>query len=137
MNLNKTLLMLLPKVQSPELITQFKPVNLYTVLYKIITKTIANRLRPLMPKINKQNLTSFVAGQSISNNIVIAQEAMHSMRKSKGKMSWMALKIEIEKAYDNVRSDFFERYPNRGGIPNISSFDNLELCVFGFISCIM
>lgn len=54
-NLNRALLILLPKIQGPEMITQFRLINLCTVLYKIITKTIVNCLRPLMEKLTKQN----------------------------------------------------------------------------------
>lgn len=71
---NRTLLVQLPKVQRPERISQFRLIRLYTIAYKIGTKTVVNRLRPLMTKLTKQNQASFVPGRYIIDNIVVAQE---------------------------------------------------------------
>lgn len=46
--INRTLLSLIPKVQHPGRVTQLKPICLCTVVYKIITKSIVNKLRALM-----------------------------------------------------------------------------------------
>lgn len=48
---------------------------------------------------------SFIAGRSINENIILAQEVIHSMRSQKNK-KWMAIKIDLEKAYDRVSWDF-------------------------------
>lgn len=72
-----------------------------------------------MPILIKQNHTSFVVDRYISNNIVIAKEAVHSMRNLKGKKAWMALKIDLEKAYDKVRWDFLRDTLLEAGFPNL------------------
>lgn len=46
--MNSTLIMLIPKQEVPELISQFLPISLCNIVVKIITKIIANRLKPLM-----------------------------------------------------------------------------------------
>ncbi|KAH1108354.1 hypothetical protein J1N35_012122 [Gossypium stocksii] len=81
---NKILLVLILKFVGPESITQFRPISLCTVPYKIITEVIVNRLKPLIPLLIAGNQTSFVGGQNIMDNIVIAQEVIHSMRICKG-----------------------------------------------------
>lgn len=37
------------------------------------------------------------------DNIVVVQEAVHSMRRKKGRRGWMLLKLDLEKAYDRIR----------------------------------
>lgn len=60
---NKTLLVLIPKVAGPESITQFMPISLYTVPYKIISKVIVKRLKHIMSVLIIENQTIFVRGQ--------------------------------------------------------------------------
>lgn len=55
------------------------------------------------------NQASFVPGRHIIDNILVAQEVMHSMHIRKGKTAWMALKVDLEKAYDRIQWSFFER----------------------------
>lgn len=49
--MNKTLLVHIPKVQSQERVYQFRPISLCSMVYKILTKIIVNRLRPFMKKL--------------------------------------------------------------------------------------
>lgn len=76
---NKTLLMLIPKVVGPELITQFIPISLYTVPYKVLTKVIMNWLKKLMLILVVENQMSFVGGRLIKDNIIVAQEVINAM----------------------------------------------------------
>lgn len=106
--LNKTLIILIPKVISPKVVSQFRPISLCSVPYKILSKVIVNRLKPLMPLMPllvTENQMSFVGGHFITDNVIIAQE-VHSMHIRKGKMGWMAIKIDMEKAYDRLRWEF-------------------------------
>lgn len=57
--LNSTVLVLIPKVLYPELISQFRPINLCTILYKLITKIIVNRLKIILPQIIAPTQSSF------------------------------------------------------------------------------
>lgn len=84
-NLNDSLLALIPMVSPPEQVSQFNPVALCNVLMKIITKVLANRLKSLIPKLVLENQSSFVAGkQDDADNIIFAQEVIHSMKKNGG-----------------------------------------------------
>lgn len=72
MELNRTLLVLVPKVNNPELVTQFRPIALCNVLYKGLTKILVNRLKPIMDKLVSPFQASFVPGCQIQDNIIIA-----------------------------------------------------------------
>lgn len=89
------LLVLISEVIGPERITQFRIISLCTVLYKIITKTMINRVRPLMGKLTNPNQDSFVIRRNIGDNIVVAQDIIHSLRNFKGNRFGMALKIDL------------------------------------------
>ncbi|KAH1072669.1 hypothetical protein J1N35_024997 [Gossypium stocksii] len=56
-------------------------------------------------------------GRSITNNVIIAQEVLHSMR-AKKKLQWMAIQIDLEKASNRVRWDFMEASLNASSIPS-------------------
>ncbi|KAK2647882.1 hypothetical protein Ddye_015371 [Dipteronia dyeriana] len=49
---NKTLVVLIPKVKSSEYITEFRLISLCNVIYKIVTKTLANRLRLVLDELD-------------------------------------------------------------------------------------
>ncbi|WCJ44055.1 RNA binding RNA-directed DNA polymerase [Euphorbia peplus] len=114
---NKTLIVLISKKNTPESFSDLGPISLCNVSYKIITKLIANRLKPLMSKLIRPHQTSFVAGRGITDNIIIAQEAIHCMRKKIGKQFWIVLKIDLEKAYDMLCWDFIDDTLQDVGIP--------------------
>lgn len=105
---NDAMLVLIPKVLKPERIMQFRPISLCNVLFKIITKAMVLRLKKLMPNLFGPAQASFIPGRLSADNIVVVQEAVHSMRKKKGRRGWMLLKLDLEKAYDRIRWDFLE-----------------------------
>lgn len=104
--MNETFIVLIPKTEHPELASQFRPIGLCNVAYKIITKVIVNRLKPHLPFFISNTQASFVPGRQITDNIVIFQEVLHTMRKKQGATGYMAIKIDFEKAYDRLRWSF-------------------------------
>lgn len=54
------------------------------MIYKIVTKLVANRLWNILPQIIGLHQTSFITGQHIIENIIVAQEVIHSMRRKSG-----------------------------------------------------
>ncbi|GMI86798.1 hypothetical protein HRI_002349100 [Hibiscus trionum] len=116
--LNQTLVVLIPKVESPELISQFRPISLCTVLYKVIAKTLVNRLKKFLPKWVSANQVSFVPGRNITDNIILAQEIIHSMSIKSGKEGFMAIKVDLEKAYDRLEWHFIEDTLREVGLPD-------------------
>ncbi|KAL8118945.1 hypothetical protein AgCh_016437 [Apium graveolens] len=98
---------LIPKKRNPQSMKDLRPISLCNVLYKVISKVLANRLKKIIDAIISDTQSAFIPGRLISDNIMIAHELMYSMkRKTTGKQGWMALKIDMSKAYDRVEWDF-------------------------------
>ncbi|KAL4386290.1 hypothetical protein GQ457_09G014670 [Hibiscus cannabinus] len=115
--LNKTILVLIPKSDSPESFADFRPISLCTILYKLLTKLIVRRLKPLFPKLIASNQTNFISRRSIVDNIIVNQEVIHSMRTSKLKNGWMAIKVYLEKAFDRLHWKFISDTLIDAGFP--------------------
>ena len=79
--LNHTFITLIPKTKSPKYIHQFCPINLCNVLYKKFSKVLANRLKKVLPSIITNHQSTFTKGRLISDNILVAFEALHCVQK--------------------------------------------------------
>lgn len=82
--------------------SQFRPICLSNVIIKIVTKVIVNRVKRVMGDLVGECQASFIPGQQVTDNIVIAQEVLHSMRKIVSKKGGMIVKIDLERAYDRI-----------------------------------
>ena len=102
-SVNHTNICLIPKHQNSRSMKDYRPIALYNVNYKILAKVLANRLKKLLPRIISQEQSAFVSGRSITDNVLVAFEIIHHMkRKNKGKQGDLAFKIDISKAYDKI-----------------------------------
>lgn len=83
--MNTTFLALIPKVDHPSMPSDFRPISQCNSTYKIISKNLANRLRPLLGRIISPFQSAFLSNRRITDNIVIAQEVIHTINKTKAK----------------------------------------------------
>ncbi|KAG8472680.1 hypothetical protein CXB51_034614 [Gossypium anomalum] len=89
--INETLIVLIPKI------------SLCRVIYKIILKTLANRLKDVLPKCISQNQSTFAPSRMIHDNVLVAHKLMHYLRSSKnGPKKGCMVKLDMSKAYDRV-----------------------------------
>ena len=79
---------------------------IYSIIYKLVTKVIVNRLKHILPQLISPTQCSFVPGRQITDNVIIVQEMLHTMRSKQGRKGFMAIKIDFEKAYDRLRWAF-------------------------------
>jgi hypothetical protein len=105
---NKYFIVLIPKVQNPTSANHFRPISLCNVVYKTIAKILVSRLRPILCKLISHCQYAFIPGRWIAENEIIVQELLHSFRQRKVKNGLMAVKLDLQKAYDRVNWSFLK-----------------------------
>ncbi|XP_021733398.1 uncharacterized protein LOC110700199 [Chenopodium quinoa] len=101
---------LIPKVKSPIVMSEFRPISLCNVLYKLVPKTIVLRLKHILPDIVTENQSAFVSGRLITDNALITLELFHTMKKrSRSRKGSIALKRDMSKVYDQVEWGFLRK----------------------------
>lgn len=103
---NKTTIVLIPKVKNPQEMKEFRPISLCNVVYKICSKVLANRLRVFLDDIVSEEQSAFLLGRLITDNVLIAFECTHYLQRKKGKKGACAIKLDMAKAYDRVEWDY-------------------------------
>ncbi|XP_074274110.1 uncharacterized protein LOC141597542 [Silene latifolia] len=115
---NHTHIVLIPKVEHPEMITQYRPISLCNVIYRIASKCLANRLKLVIPSVVSDSQQAFVPGRLMTDRCLIAHEVMHYINKTKkGTNCFAVLKLDMNKAFDRVSWTFLMLVMKHMGFP--------------------
>lgn len=102
-----THIQLIPKITNPQKISNYHPIALCNVYYKIYSKLLTRRLQPSMDKLISENQSAFVHGRAIGDNILITHEVLHYLKISKAEQQCaIAVKTDMSNAYDQLEWDF-------------------------------
>ena len=96
-----THIVLIPKINEPKFVSDYRPISLGNVVSRIVSKVLANRLKQILTNVILDSHSAFVPNQLITDNTTVAFEVLHRMRnKGIGKKWQMAIKLDISKAYN-------------------------------------
>lgn len=99
--LNCIFIVLIPKLSKPKRITEFRQISLCNVVYKIGSKPLANRIKSHLNYVISHTQSAFVPGRLITDNVLVAYDVNYFIHcHSQGKPAFMALKLDMSKAYD-------------------------------------
>ncbi|GLU19817.1 hypothetical protein SLE2022_360420 [Rubroshorea leprosula] len=80
---NESFVVLIPKVNDPEKIEEYRPISLIGVMYKILSKLLANRLRNVLDGVIGDTQMAFIAGRQLPESVVIANEVLDEVKNKK------------------------------------------------------
>jgi len=139
-SLNSTFLALIPKEEKSVAPDKFRPISLCNVIYKVISKVIANRLKPLLPMLISPEQSGYVEGRQILDGIILTHEIIHSLKQNK--QPGMILKLDLSKAFDKLSWSYIQKMLNAFGfshmwvrwIMSLLSSSSFSILVNGFPS---
>jgi hypothetical protein len=116
-SINFTHITLIPKVKSPENMSQFRPISLCNV---IISKVLVVRMKHILPQVISDSQSAFVPGRMIIDNVIMSFKALHYLKNQRtGNNMQMAVKLDMSKAYDRVEWNYLKAVMMRLGF-NVS-----------------
>ena len=107
--LNEMLISLILKCQNPKSLSNFRPISLSNSVYKVVSRIIVAHIKPHLSNLISPVQTAFVLGRRATDNVLIAQELFHALDNKKGRVGFMAIKLDLEKAYDRLEWSFIHR----------------------------
>jgi len=101
---NASFICLVPKIDNPQQLSDFRPISLVGCLYKIVSKVLSLQLKKVMSKLIDSRQSSFLKGRGILDSVLVANEVLEEVKRRKKRCVYF--KVDYEKAYDSVSWEF-------------------------------
>lgn len=124
---NSTILALVPKKLESYEMRDYRPIACCNVLYKVVSKIVANRLKRLLPQIISETQSAFVKGRLLMENVLLASELVKDYHKE-SITPRCVMKIDISKAFDSVQWEFVLKSLRALGFP-LRFIHWIKLCI--------
>ena len=106
-HLNITWVSLIPKVENPTTIEEFRPISMVGCIYKVIAKILSCRLKDVIAPLIDETQSAFVKNRQILDGVMIANESMRWLKKNK--IPGTLIKLDFHTAYDSVNWNFLKK----------------------------
>ena len=125
--INATILSLIPKTENAETMKEFRPIACCNLLYKVISKVLANRLSFIFHDAIEPNQSAFITGRLLQENVLLASELVNGYHKPTNSQR-SAIKFDISKAFDTVKWSFITSVLKAMGLP-LQFVHWIRLCI--------
>ena len=112
-HLNITWVTLIPKVDSPIAIEDFRSISMVGSIYKIIAKILSSRLKEVIASLIDESQSAFVRNRQILDGALIANESIRWLKKNK--IPGTLVKLDFKSAYDSVKWGFLKQVMKKLG----------------------
>ena len=124
---NATILSLIPKTTTAQTLKDYRPIACCNLLYKVISKVLANRLKIIFPDAVEANQCAFIKDRLLLENVLLASELVTGYHRSTNKEN-CAIKFDISKAFDTVKWSFIGSVLQAMGMP-LQFIHWMKLCI--------
>jgi plasmid maintenance system antidote protein VapI len=124
--LNMANIILLPKIDMPSTISDYRMINIINFIPKLIAKVLANMLQEHLPSLVSERQTTFIRSHFIAENFLASRELLHHVEQRKAPA--LLLKLDFSKAFDTLSWDFLINMLTARGFP--------QNTLPGYITCL-